>query len=97
MTTTSQALLALANPERVQLVRLLTTATAPLPVATLSKLLGRTPRDVRRLLRGLERAGVIDDRGGAVARSSALDAALSPVWMHWMQSCCTEPLFTSKA
>lgn len=97
MTVTSQVLLALANPERAQLVRLLATASAPLPVAALSKLLGKTPRDVRRLLRGLERAGVIDDCGGAVLRTSALDAALYPLWMRWMQSCCKESLFTSKA
>lgn len=89
MTSTSKVFLALASPEQAQMMRLLTSTELPLPVNTLSELLVRTPRDVRRLLRELKRAAMVSDRGGAVARTSALDVELSALWVDFESACCS--------
>ena len=90
VTDPSLALMALADPERLRLLLHLAPSSQRQSVAALSAHLGCPPPDVRRLLRGLHRAGLIEAAEGRAMRAPALNAALHAVWVDLVLACCAD-------
>lgn len=86
----SLVFVALADPERLRLWQHLASGSQRRSIAALSMQLGWSPRHVRLLLRGLHRAGVIDENAGGTVRAPALDTTLHAVWAELVLACCND-------